>query len=263
MSSREKVQPATPVYAELLQMTLLACGLARQAAAATADALASKSQSAFAEIAECERKLDLLDRELDERVAYAVTLVEAADARELLVCMKFLIDLERIGDLLCSAASAAQALDSSVEMSDIRDLVEMATALESMLRQAHDGLARRNVDIALEIVRADAGIDRRRNLLLFRVLEGASTPSRTAVHVLFIANALERAGDHAVNLGEEICHMVTGHTVRHVRRETDKSYEQRYLDWLKAARETHKDANNPAIEDHEPGILFRRASGED
>ncbi len=262
MSSQEKLQPATPVYAELLQMTLLACELARKSAAATADALASKSQSAFAEIADCERKLDLIDRELDERVAYAVTLVEAADARELLVCMKFLIDLERIGDLLCSAASAAQALDSSVEMSDIRDLVEMATTLESMLRQGHDGLARRNVDIALEIVRADAGIDRRRNLLLFRLLEGASTPSRTAVHVLFIANALERAGDHAVNLGEEICHMVTGHTVRHVRRETDKSYEQRYLDWLRSAGESHKDSNRSPIDNPQSELLLHKASRE-
>ena len=58
MSSREKMQPATPVYTELLQMTLLGCELARQAAAATADALAGKSPSAFAEIADCERKLD-------------------------------------------------------------------------------------------------------------------------------------------------------------------------------------------------------------
>ena len=228
-----KPASATPIYAELLQMTLTACQLARQSAAATADALARKTPAAFAEIADCERKLDLLDRELDERVAYAVTLVDADDARELLVCMKFLIDLERIGDLLCSAASCIQALDDSVDMSDIKDLIEMATALEAMLREAHDGLARRNVEIAVGIVRTDAELDRRRNLLFFRILDGPTSATRNAVHVLFIANALERSGDHAVNLGEEICHMVTGHSIRHVRREGDKSYEQRYLDWLR------------------------------
>ena len=233
MGTAAKLPPATPIYVELLQMTLTACELARQSAAATADALASKSPAAFAEIADCERKLDLIDRELDERVAYAVTLVEPSDARELLVCMKFLIDLERIGDLLCSAASCVQMLDNTVDMSDIKDLIEMATALEAMLRQAHDGLARRNVDIAVGIVRADAEIDRRRNLLFFRILDGLTTATRNAVHVLFIANALERSGDHAVNLGEEICHMVTGHSIRHVRRDADKSYEQRYLDWLR------------------------------
>jgi phosphate transport system protein len=241
MGTAGKSASATPIYVELLQLTLTACELARQSAAATADALASKSPNALAQIADCERKLDLIDRELDERVAYAVTLVEAADARELLVCMKFLIDLERIGDLLCSAASCIQVLDHTVDMADIKDLIEMATALEAMLRDAHDGLARRNVDIAVEIVCADSQIDRRRNLLLFRTLNGFTSATRNAVHVLFIANALERAGDHAVNLGEEICHMVTGHSIRHVRRETDKSYEQRYLDWLRG----HEGSVNP------------------
>lgn len=231
--SPDSTPSATPIYVELLEMTLTACELARKSAAATADALACKSPAAYAVIADCERELDVIDRELDERVAYAVTLVEAKDARELLVCMKFLIDLERIGDLLCSAASCIQALDDSVDMSDLKDLIEMATELEAMLREAHAGLARRNLDIAVGIVRADAEIDRRRNLLFFRILDGLTTASRNAVHVLFIANVLERSGDHAVNLGEEICHMVTGHSIRHVRRESDKSYEKRYLDWLR------------------------------
>ncbi len=227
-------QPPSPGYAaELLQMTLVACELARQSAAATADALVGRSSSALAQIADCERKLDLIDREIDERVAYAVTRVEPEVVPDLLVCMKFVIDLERIGDLLCSAASRIQALDATADMADLRDLIEMATVLEGMLRDAHAGLASRNVDLALGLVSADAEIDRRRNLLFFRILDGASSASRSAVHLLFLANALERAGDHAVNLGEEICHMATGHTIRHVRRENDKSQEQRYIERLR------------------------------
>lgn len=223
----------TSIYTELLQLTLTACGLARSSAAAAADALASRSSAAFATIADCERKLDLLDREMDERVAYAVTLVDAGDARDLLVCMKCLIDLERIGDLLCAFASRVQALDDSMEMEDIQDITVMATVLEKMLRDAQEGLAMRDVERAVALVRADMEIDRRRNLLSIRLLESRHTTTRNAVHLLFMAQALERAGDHAVNLGEEICHMVTGHTIRHVRKETDKSYEQRYLEWLK------------------------------
>jgi phosphate transport system protein len=233
MSTAEKLASPAATYAELLQMTLLACELARQSSAATSDVLAGKSPAALAAIADCERKLDLLDRELDERVAYAVTLVDVADARELLVCMKFLIDLERIGDLLCSVASRVQMMDNSVDMGDLKDLIEMATVLEAMLRKAHTGLAKRDVNLALDIARADGEIDRRRNLLFLRLLDGVSTATRNAVHVLFIANALERAGDHAVNLGEEICHMVTGHSMRHVRIEHDKPCEQRYLDFLR------------------------------
>jgi phosphate transport system protein len=226
-------QPHAAVYAELLQLTLTACGLARTAAASAADVLASGSDKAFAAIADCERKLDLLDREMDERVAYAVTLVNANGARDLLICMKCLIDMERIGDLLCAFASRAQALDDRLEMDDIQDITVMASVLEKMLRDAQEGLAMRDVERAIALVRADLEIDRRRNLLSIRLLESRSTTTRNAVHLLFMAQALERAGDHAVNLGEEICHMVTGHTIRHVRKETDKSYEQRYLEWLK------------------------------
>ena len=233
MSALENPPSPLPGYAELLQMTLVGCDLARQAAAATADALAARSPAALSTIAECERKLDLLDRELDERLCYAVTRADPARVPELLACMKFLIDLERIGDLLCSAATRIAAMDSAMDMADLKDLIEMATALEAMLRQAYGGLATRNVDLAIAVVRADAEIDRRRNLLFFRILDGANSATRNAVHMLFMANAFERAGDHAGNIGEEICHLVTGHTVRHVRRETDKSHEQRYLDWLR------------------------------
>ena len=50
--------------------------------------------------------------------------------------------------------------------------------------------------------------------------------------MLFMATALERAGDHAKNIAEEICHLATGHTVRHLRRTKDKCFEQLFLDWL-------------------------------
>ena len=221
------------VYSELMQITLTACGLARDSAAAAADALASRSPQAFAAIADCERKLDLLDRELDERIAAAVMTADAAAARDLLICMKFLIDLERIGDLMCRFGAEIQALHDAVEMEDIQDITIMASVLEKMLRDAQSGFALRDVDRAVAVVRADAEIDRRRNLLLVRLLQDRNPATSHAVHLLFAAQALERAGDHAVNLGEEICHLVTGHTIRHLRAQTGRSREQGYLHWLK------------------------------
>lgn len=236
MSTASNLSPSrtyNSIYKELLQLTLVACGVARQGAAAAADALGSHSPQAFATIADCERKLDILDSEIDERVGYAVTLVDAVDARDLLICMKFLLDLERIGDLLCAFAAEIQSLEDPVEMEDIKDVTVMGTILEKMLGDVQEGLATRDVEKAVAVVRADAGIDRRRNLLLVRLLETRSMATRNAVHLMFAAQALERAGDHAVNLGEEICHMVTGHSIRHVRQATDRSFEQRYVEWLK------------------------------
>ena len=45
--------------------------------------------------------------------------------------------------------------------------------------------------------------------------------------------SLERAGDHAKNMAEEVCHLVSGHTLRHALRANGRSYEQMFLDWLK------------------------------
>lgn len=47
-----------------------------------------------------------------------------------------------------------------------------------------------------------------------------------------MANALERSGDHIKNMAEELCHLATGHTVRHLLRAKDKPVEQLFLDWL-------------------------------
>jgi hypothetical protein len=52
-----------------------------------------------------------------------------------------------------------------------------------------------------------------------------------------MAKELERAGDHDKNLAEEVCHYVSGRTVRHLARENDKSYEQLFIDWI---RDKHK-----------------------
>ena len=86
----------------------------------------------------------------------------------------------------------------------------------------------------IKVIRGDAVIDRLRNLLFMRHVEnqdGRAGPE--GIHVLFMAQALERAGDHTKNLAEELCHLVTGQTVRHVMRSKSKSEEQMFIDWMR------------------------------
>lgn len=54
-----------------------------------------------------------------------------------------------------------------------------------------------------------------------------------------MTQSLERAGDHAKNLAEEVCHFVSGHTVRHVLMAYDKPVEQMFLEWLRHKDEKH------------------------
>ena len=103
-----------------------------------------------------------------------------------------------------------------------------------MLGDVHDAFSQRDINKALAVLRADAELDRLRNLVFMRHLDQHdNSPRQESFHVLFMTQSLERAGDHAKNLAEEVCHLVSGHTVRHVLRSYDKPMEQMFIDELK------------------------------
>ncbi len=226
-------------HSQLVALTLRACQLAKSAVANAADGLAKRSTAPFRAVADAERELDRLDRELDERITLAVNQVEPKKARELLACMKVMIDLERIGDLVSSTVSRAEAISERMQMDDINDLIRMCTVLEKMLVDVYEAFSRRDVDCAVSVLRTDAEMDRLRNLLYIRHVEKPEgTGGTEGVQVLFMAQALERAGDHAKNMAEEVCHFVTGHTVRHVLRMHGKSEEQMFLEHLRKMQQS-------------------------
>src|SRR5262249_5073893 len=151
---------------------------------------------------------------------------------------KVMIGLERIGDLLLSFANSAQAAGTRLEPQDTRDLTHMATVLEKMLEDVSTAFSNCDVKKAIDVLRADADMDRLRNLIFLRHIENPENVSRNeSLQVIFMTQSLERAGDHAKNLAEEVCHFVSGRSVRHVLLTYDKPIEQMFIDWLK----TNKD----------------------
>jgi phosphate transport system protein len=216
-----------------------ACHVAKEAAGTAAEGIATASISLLNTLREREKELDRLDMEIDAGVTKVITQVTETEARELLACMKFMISLERIGDLLLSFSGSAQSVCSRLDSQDTRDLTHMATVLEKMLADAGTAFSTRNIKQAVAVLRADSEIDRLRNLIFLRHIENPENVQRQAsLQVIFMTQSLERAGDHAKNLAEEVCHFVSGHTVRHVLMTYDKPIEQMFLDWLRA-REEH------------------------
>ncbi|MBZ5681108.1 MAG: hypothetical protein LAO24_13480 [Acidobacteriia bacterium] len=229
-----------PAHHYLVRRTVEACHLAKDAAAAAAEGIATGSASLLNSLRQRERELDTLDMEIDAGVTAAITEVGPAEARELLACMKFMIGLERIGDLLLSFANSAHASAGRLDSEDTRDLTQMATILEKMLTDCGDSFSTRDVGKAVEVLRADAEMDRLRNLIFLRHIENPENVVRQAsLQVIFMTQSLERAGDHAKNLAEEVCHFVSGHTVRHVLRSYDKPVEQMFIDYMRR-RDPHR-----------------------
>ena len=218
----------------LLELTLDAFRVAHRAATAVVEGLATSSKEDFSEVRDLERELDSLDRDIDDLVTTTITRVAEDEARMLLACMKFSISLERIGDLLLSFVNRAEAVAAKMEQDDLRDLMTMTARLEGMLSDVEDAFRGRSLDKAVNVLRADTEVDRLRNVITFRHLEPVEGLRRLdSFHVLFMAQEIERAGDHVKNMAEEVCHLVSGRTVRHVLRAYDRPVEQLFLDHLK------------------------------
>jgi len=167
---------------ELLALVLKACLIARDSVFNVRDFLTNGSRMAFLAIKDCEKELDQIERKVDERLPGAITRVGQVKARQLLACLKFITDLERIGDLAYSA-----------------------------VMQLH---ARPDVQGARKILRVDPEVDRVCHALFQRHLADTTAGAQN-FDILLMAQALERIGDHAKNLAEELIGLAEGRSLRH------------------------------------------------
>ena len=218
----------------ILQQTLHAVEVAQAAAASCAEGLASGSTESLERMRSYEDELDNIDHDLNEAVTASVTQVNATEARELLACLKFILELERIGDLLLNVVNRASMVSSRLDPQDSKDLIMMASILEKMLGDVHEAFSRRDLQKTLLVLRADSELDRLRNLIFMRHVENREhQPRAESFHVVFMTQTIERAGDHAKNLAEEVCQLVTGRSVRHLLRSKDKPYELLFVEWMR------------------------------
>lgn len=235
MGSAAAADLGDPAFPNILQRTLHAVEIARLAAGAAAEGIASGSSELLERIRNYEDELDTVDRELNDAVTQAVTQVQDGNsARELLACLKFIIELERIGDLLLNFANRASAIAKRLDSVDTKDLTMMTSILEKMLGDVHQAFSKRDLQKTLEILRADSELDRIRNLIFMRHVENREhQPRQESFHVVFMTQTIERAGDHAKNLAEEVCQLVTGKSIRHLLRSKDKPYELLFVEWMR------------------------------
>ncbi len=201
---------------DLTGLALKACLIARDAAFNVRDLLTTSSRMAFLAIKDCEKELDLIERQIDERIPAAITRVNETRARQLLSSLKCTTDLERIGDLVMSMALRVQARTAKIPASDVRQLIEMSTVLREMLDLIHSGFTTLDLECARKVLHMDKDIDRICHTLFQKHLaENISPEDSSHFEILLMAQALERAGDHTTNLAEELYSLIEGRSLRH------------------------------------------------
>ena len=176
-----------PAPDDLARLALKACLIARDAAFNVRDLLTNSSRMAFLAIKDCEKELDLIERQIDEQLPAAITRVNEARARQLLSSLKSTTDLERIGDLVMSVAMRVQARTSKMAASDVRQLVEMSAVLREMLDLIHKGFSTLDLECARKVLQMDKEIDRVCHALFQKhlaetVAQGDTVRFRSAAH---------------------------------------------------------------------------------
>jgi phosphate transport system protein len=235
MSTADLTNPAPDnSHEQLLRSSLRGFEAAREAAEALAKGIGSPTSALSERVRQYEEELDKLDHDINDGVTAAISQAPAQRTRELLACLKFIIELERIGDLLLNVANRAVAVGSRLEAPEVKDLSTMSGILARMLGQAQEAFEQRDVKKAVNVLKADAEMDRLRNLVFVRHIENPEHQLHTeSFHVVFMIQSLERAGDHAKNVAEEVVHLVSGRSVRHVLRQFDKPDEVVFVERMR------------------------------
>jgi len=144
----------------------------------------------------------------------------ASDLRMVLMVVKTITDLERIGDEAAKIARMAKLIHKTERISLPRftEVKYMSELVLDMLRKALDGFARLDARKAVDIARADQQVDEEFRLNLRHLIRHMMEDPRTIsvfIDILFVTKAIERMGDHAKNMSEYVVYMVKGKDVRH------------------------------------------------
>ena len=161
-----------------------------------------------------------IDRDLSTIIARRQP--TARDLRLLIAISKTIANLERVGDEAARIARTVQRLLSSGVSSRLRlpvkDLAYESELAVAQLRKALDAFARLDVDKAIEVLKQDDLIDQEFEGLMRKLITFMMEDPRTissSIDLVFVAKAIERVGDHAKNLAEQIIYIVKGTDVRH------------------------------------------------
>ena len=164
--------------------------------------------------------LNNLHIEIDNRCFTLLALYQpmAADLRTIVAAVKINTDLERVGDLAVNIAEAARRYTSHPPVKKLIDIPRMASIAQTMLRDALDAFVRRDIELAQHVLNEDDRLDALKTQifreLLTYMLQDPST-IEPALDLILVSRHLERIGDHATNIAEDVIFIVSARDVRH------------------------------------------------
>jgi phosphate transport system protein len=205
---------------ELKDRLLRMAGLAEQSITRAIDAYRNRDHRQAQLVFESEDGINIAEREIDELAIDLLAMQQpmAVDLRFIVAVIKINADLERVGDQAVNIAERAEALLKVPAAELPVDIPLMATTAAGMVRQALEAFVLADADLAERVLTMDDTVDRMNHEIataMMEVLKKSPELAEQALDAIIIARNLERVGDHATNIAEDVIFWVRGADVRH------------------------------------------------
>ena len=186
------------------------------------EALTEQNDELARQVIASDQLIDEAENDID-RLAMHILMTRqpvASDLRFVTMALKFVVDVERIGDLASGIAKRALEMNRLATLEWRGDLTRLATLVQRNLHLAIESFVSGNIDEAYAVIKSDEEIDRLNSslhaLLIAHVAADAATVTRV-LPLTSVSRYLERIGDHVKNLAEEVIFMVSAAEVRHLK----------------------------------------------
>jgi phosphate transport system protein len=206
---------------ETLQTRLLEMGgLAEERVSAVVQSLVSRDIAAIERVLYGDEPINALHVEIDNRCFKLLALHQpmATDLRAIVAAVKINTDLERVGDLAVNIAEAAKRYATHPPVKKLIDIPQMGDIAQGMLHDALDAFVRRDSVLAQQVLNEDDRLDGLKTQIFRELLEYMLKDPATvepALDLILVSRHLERIGDHATNIAEDVIFMVSALDVRH------------------------------------------------
>ena len=214
---------------ELTRLVAEMGGLAERMIVESVDALIRRDVALGKRVVEADAEVDNLQRVIEERAVLTIARRQpmAVDLREIVGAMRVAIDLERIGDLAKNMAKRVAALESDFQpLKLIRGLEHMTDLVQSQVKSVLDAYAAHDLPAAMTVWKGDEEVDAICTSLFRELLTYMMEDPRNisfCIHLMFCAKNIERIGDHATNIAEDLYYLVHGTPLTQKRPKGDDS----------------------------------------
>jgi phosphate transport system protein len=205
---------------ELNNKLLEMAGLVEAAISRSVRSLVDQDRELAEHVIREEPRINRMEMEIDGMATRLLALQQpvARDLRFVTSALKINTDLERMGDLAQHIAERSLSLMHHPLVKPMVDIPNMASLVQSMLLKCLDAFVRGDEELARSVLLADDEVDRLRDAVYAELMDKMQSDPGVvpaAVDLIFVARNLERIGDHATNIAEDVVFLVKGVDVRH------------------------------------------------